>query len=84
MHRVVKAAAFIYTNMPDKKANYEKPYLTAEEAFDVAAFVNDDRIHRRPVKKGLVSYPDARTKPLDYGEGPFIDSFPDLPIRWAE
>jgi thiosulfate dehydrogenase len=83
MHRVVKAAAFIYANMPNKTASYDKPKLTIEEAYDVAAFVNDDRIHKRPVNKGIVNYPNYKTKPLDYGTGPFIDSFPDLQHKFG-
>lgn len=84
LHRVVKAATFIYCNMPYKKASYNKPYLSIEQAFDVAAFINDDRIHERPQnKKGEVSYPNIKTKPLDYGSGPYIDSFPELQHKFG-
>lgn len=83
MHRVVKAAAFIYANMPNKLSSYDKPKLTIEEAFDVAAFMNDDRIHKRPFNNGSVNYPNIKTKPLDYGTGPFVDSFPDLQHKFG-
>jgi len=83
LHRVVKAAAFIYANMPNKNSNYLNPKLTTEEAFDVAAFVNDDRIHKRPVSKDAVNYPNALFKPLDYGNGPFVDSFPELQHKFG-
>ena len=83
LHRVVKAAAFIYANMPNKLATYLNPKLTVEESFDVAAFVNDDRIHARPTNKGLINYPNKETKPLDYGRGPFIDSFPELQHKFG-
>ncbi len=83
MHRVYKAAAFIYANMPNKNSNYKNPKLTMEEAFDVAAFINDDRIHKRPTNNGTVNYPNIKTKPLDYGIGPFIDSFPDLQHKFG-
>lgn len=83
LHRVVKAAAFIYANMPDKTSSYSNPKLSVEEAFDVAAFVNDDRIHKRPSNNGALNYPNAKTKPLDYGTGPFIDSFPDLQHKFG-
>jgi thiosulfate dehydrogenase len=83
LHRVVKAAAFIYANMPNKNSSFENPKLTVEEAFDVAAFINDDRIHKRPVNNGAVNYPNAKTKPLDYGTGPFIDSFPDIQHKFG-
>jgi thiosulfate dehydrogenase len=83
LHRVVKAAGFIYANMPNKNSDYLNPKLTVEEAFDVAAFINDDRIHKRPFNKGLVNYPDFRTKPIDYGTGPYADSFPDIEHKFG-
>ncbi len=83
MHRVVKAASFIYANMPNKNSTYENPKLTIEEAFDVAAFINDDRIHKRPFNNGTTNYPNAKTKPLDYGIGPYIDSFPEMQHKFG-
>lgn len=77
MHRVVKAAAFIYVNMPNNNTTYLNPKLTMEEAFDVAAFINDDRIHKRPANNGISNYPNFKNKPIDYGKGPFVDSFPE-------
>jgi thiosulfate dehydrogenase len=75
MHRVLKAARFIKANMPFNKATWKKPVLTDEEAIDVAAFINDDRIHTRPHKENGISYPNYRNKPIDYDEGPFPDTF---------
>ncbi len=75
IHRVVKAAAFIYANMPNNTTTYNNPKLTMEEAFDVAAFINDDRIHKRPVNHGTFNYPNYKNKPIDYGKGPYIDTF---------
>lgn len=83
MHRVVKAASFIYANMPSKLASYDRPKLTVEEAFDVAAFINDDRLHKRPINNGMVNYPNIKTKPLDWGIGPFVDSFPELQHKFG-
>ncbi len=83
LHRVVKAAAFIYANMPNKNSTYLNPKLTVEEAFDIAAFINDDRIHKRPTNNGSTNYPNNKTKPLDYGIGPFIDSFPELQHKFG-
>jgi thiosulfate dehydrogenase len=75
MHRILKAARFIKANMPHKLAYWNKPVLTDEEAIDVAAFVNDDRIHTRPDKRNLPSYPNTLKKPVDYDEGPYPDTF---------
>lgn len=75
IHRVIKAAQFIKANMPNGTAKWDKPVLTDAEAVDVAAFINDDRIHDRPEKGGIKSYPYTPTKPIDYHEGEFPDSF---------
>jgi thiosulfate dehydrogenase len=76
--RVVKLARFIKANMPDKKATWEKPYLTDEQAIDVAAFINDGELHPRPQKKNkeIPDYSDVKMKAYDYETGPYVDSFP--------
>jgi len=75
--RVLKLAGFIKANMPDKKATWRKPYLTDEQAINVAAFINDGRIHMRPQKKNkeIPDYPDPKTKAIDYEFGPYADTF---------
>ncbi len=77
MHRVLKLARFVKANMPDKKAHWNMPVLSDEEAIDVAAFINDDSLHPRPVKKGNMAhdYPVYKNKPIDYDIGPFEDTF---------
>lgn len=76
MHRVLKAASFIKYNMPNNLVNWEKPLLSDQEALDVAAFINDGSIHPRPKpKKTIVSYPNVKTKPVDYFKGPYLDNF---------
>jgi len=83
--RVIKLAAFIKANMPDKKANWRKPALTDEQAIDVAAFINDDRIHPRPNKKdpNEKDYPDVTTKAIDYGSGPYRDNFSEFQHKFG-
>jgi thiosulfate dehydrogenase len=76
MHRLIKHAAFVYGNMPYDIAKPGKPVLTPEEAFDVAAFVNDDRIHPRPYVDLSTSYPMIHHKPADFPIGPFDDPYP--------
>ena len=83
LHRVVKLAGFIYANMPYGIASYTKPKLTNEEAFDVAAFINDDVIHTRPVSNAIVSYPNYKNKPIDYGKGPYIDDFSEAQHKYG-
>lgn len=69
MHRVLTAARFIKTRMP-----LGKPDLTDGQAFDVAAFINNQP---RPEMPNLdKDYPDRAAKPVDNGYGPFVDDFP--------
>ena len=84
-YRVVKMARFIKANMPDKKAFWYKPFLTDEQAIDVAAFINDDSIHFHPLKKDktVVDYPDYSKKAIDYGIGPFIDTFSAIQHKYG-
>ncbi|MCD6063328.1 MAG: cytochrome class [Flavipsychrobacter sp.] len=75
MHRVLKAARFIKANMPYQQAYWDKPLLTDAEAIDVAAFINDDRIHPRPESQFTPGYPNIEKKPIDYYKPPFADTF---------
>jgi thiosulfate dehydrogenase len=74
VHRVIKMAGWIKANMPYDSAVWNKPVLSDEEAFDVAAFLNDDHIHRRPTSASF-DYPRPDKKPIDYDRGPFADTF---------
>ncbi|RBL90005.1 c-type cytochrome [Chitinophaga flava] len=74
MHRVIKQAQWLKANMPYDKATWEKPFLTDEEALDIAAYVNDDSIHPRPDVKNY-DYPYKEEKAIDYDKGPFADTF---------
>ena len=74
-HRVLKMARFV-------KA---WPILTDEEVIDICAFVNDDRIHSRPEKrdKSKPDYPDPKVKPIDYGTGPYSDTFSEFQHKFG-
>jgi thiosulfate dehydrogenase len=74
MHRVIKAARFIKYNMPNLLTTHEKPTLTDQEALDVAAFINDSKIHTRP-KSPFKCYLNLKNKPIDYFQGPYADPF---------
>lgn len=74
MHRVIKMAQWLMANMPHDSATYRKPVLTPAQALDIAAFVNDDGIHRR-AKVEEFQYPNAEEKAIDYDRGPFADTF---------
>ncbi|PBQ33675.1 cytochrome C class I [Sphingobacteriaceae bacterium] len=74
MHRVIKAASFIKYNMPNLTTSHDNPTLSDQEALDVAAFINDGRIHKRP-KTPYSSYQNTETKPIDFFQGPYTDPF---------
>ena len=69
MHRVLTAARFIKARMP-----LGEPDLTDDEAFDVAAYINNQP---RPEMPNLEKdYPDLSVKQIDSPYGPFADDFP--------
>lgn len=75
MHRLIKSAQFIKYNMPNDIARWDAPLLTDEEAMDVAAYVNDDKLHTRPQPDRTSEYPIHKEKPLDYFFPPYADPF---------
>ena len=75
LYRLSNFAKYAKANMP-LGATYNRPQLTDEEAWDLAAFVNS---MPRPVKttgnvKGQ-DWPDISKKPFDHPFGPYADSF---------
>jgi thiosulfate dehydrogenase len=82
MHRILVHARWIKANMPYDSAKWDKPVLTDEEALDVAAFINDDRIHERPNPKTL-DYPFPKDKAIDYGKGPYADTFSEAQHKFG-
>lgn len=73
MHRVLTAAGFIKGNMP-LGTPWDRPVLTDEQAYDVAAYINS---LPRPAMEGLErDYPDRSKKPVDCPYPPYADDFP--------
>lgn len=71
MHRVITAARFIKGNMP-LGTKYDHPQLTDAEAYDVAAYINDQP---RPDLPGKAhDYPDLTKKPIDCPYPPYADT----------
>lgn len=72
MHRIITAANFIRANMPFG-TSYDRPVLTEEQAFDVAAYINTQP---RPHRSGLDrDYPDRSRKPVDAPFPPYADQY---------
>lgn len=74
MHRVIKQAQWLKSNMPYDKVSPGKPFLTDDQVLDIAAYVNADDIHPRPDPKSF-DYPHIEEKAIDYDRGPFLDTF---------
>ncbi len=72
MARLITAANFIHSNMPDG-VDYLHPLLSPEEAWDVAALmISKPRPHRAGLEK---DFPDLLKKPIDAPYGPYADGF---------
>lgn len=75
MGRVLTAAQYIKGNMPWGQASYDRPKLSDEEAFHVAAYINS---FDRPKKQDTENdFPDLKLKPVSTSYGPWVDSFPE-------
>jgi thiosulfate dehydrogenase len=73
MHRLIASASFIRANMPFG-THYDAPALSAEDAWDVAAYINtQERPHRDHLD---ADYPTRTRKPVDAPFPPFVDKFP--------
>ncbi len=71
LFRISRLAGYIKTNMPFG-VTYEKPQLSDEEAWDIAAFVNSQP---RPSKDLSKDWPKISGKPIDHPFGPYADPF---------
>ena len=61
--------------------SYKKPYLSNEQAWDVAAYINS---RPRPAFKELQKdWPDISGKSVDYPFGPYIDSFSESQHKYG-
>jgi len=73
MHRLIASASFIRANMP-LGTKYDAPVISAEDAWDVAAYINSQT---RPTRANLDrDYPNRARKPVDAPFPPFTDRFP--------
>ena len=71
LFRLSRFAGYVKSNMPHG-TTFEKPVLSDEEAWDVAAYVNS---LARPEKTFPDDWPDISKKPVDHPFGPYADSF---------
>lgn len=79
LYRLTKFAGYVKNSMPFG-ATYQKPQLTNEEAWDVAAFVNSQP---RPQKNFPQDWPKLEMKSIDYPFGPYTDSFTEQQHKYG-
>lgn len=79
LYRISNFAGYAKYNMP-LGATYDKPQLSDEEAWDVAAFVNS---MPRPEKDLSKDWPNIAGKPFDHPFGPFADPFPEKQHKYG-
>jgi len=80
LYRLSRFAGYIKSNMPNLTSSHNKPLLTDEEAWDIAAFVNS---MPRPDKKFTGDWPDISKKPVDHPYGPFSDPFTEVQHKYG-
>lgn len=79
LFRLSRFAGYVYANMP-LGATHDRPQLTVEEAWDIAAFVNSQP---RPEMDLSKDWPDISLKPFDHPFGPYSDSFSEQQHKYG-
>ena len=79
LYRMSNFAGYVKYNMP-LGATYDKPQLSDEEAWDLAAYVNS---MPRPAKDLSKDWPDISGKPFDHPFGPYVDPFPESQHKYG-
>ena len=79
LYRISNFAGYVKYNMP-LGATYERPQLTDEEAWDLAAFVNSQP---RPTKDLSKDWPNISGKPFDHPFGPYADPFSEQQHKYG-
>jgi thiosulfate dehydrogenase len=79
LFRLSRFAGYIKTNMP-LGATYNKPLLSDEEAWDIAAYVESKP---RPSKDLSKDWPKIAGKPIDHPFGPYADVFSEQQHKYG-
>jgi thiosulfate dehydrogenase len=79
LYRLSRFAGYVKNNMPFG-SSFDKPQLTNEQAWDVAAFVNSQP---RPTKSFPKDWPHLSQKAIDYPYGPYADSFSEKQHKYG-
>lgn len=79
LYRISNLAGYAKYNMP-LGVTYDKPQLTDEEAWDVAAYINSQP---RPTKDLSKDWPNLAGKPFDHPFGPYADPFSEQQHKYG-
>lgn len=79
LYRISRFAGYVKYNMP-LGATYENPQLTDEEAWDLAAYVNN---LPRPSKDLSKDWPNISKKAVDHPFGPYSDTFSETQHKFG-
>lgn len=80
LFRLSRFASYVKMNMPNDISNYNQPFLSDEEAWDVAAYVNS---MPRPSKDLSMDWPALSSKPVDHPFGPYADTFSETQHKFG-
>lgn len=80
LYRLSRFAGYVKYNMPNDLATADNPFLTDEQCWDVAAYVNS---MPRPVKDLSADWPDISKKPFDHPFGPYADGFSETEHKYG-
>ena len=80
LYRLSNLAAFIKSNMPFNSATHNKPALSDEEAWDIAAFINSQP---RPLKDQSKDWRNISKKPVDFPFGPYSDGYSEKQHKYG-
>lgn len=80
LYRLSRFAGYVKDNMPFNQASHSKPFLSDEQAWDVAAFVNSQP---RPVADISADWPKISAKPFDHPYGPYHDGFSEAQHKYG-
>ncbi len=81
MFRLLTVMEFVYHNMP-LGTTWDKPQLSVDEAYDVAAFIVS---HPHQPRSGpqVNDFPNPLDKPVDFAFSPYADGFSEIQHKYG-
>jgi thiosulfate dehydrogenase len=80
LYRISNLAGYIKNNMPYLQTSHEKPTLSDDQSWDLAAYINSQP---RPHMNQSKDWPNIIKKPFDYPYGPYADSFSEQQHKYG-